>query len=68
MISHGIPRHHGTIGHDGQEGLSIFQTWDWWDVPWDPKAHATMGRPRTSYGKVGQPSPLCETLECKMLL
>ena len=19
-------------------GTSIFQTWDWWDVPWDPKA------------------------------
>ena len=32
---HGIPRYHGTMGQDGQEGPS---TWDWWDVPWDPKA------------------------------
>ena len=37
-ISHGIPRYYGTIGQDGQEGLSIFQTWDCWDIPWDPKA------------------------------
>ena len=33
-----IPRHHGAIGRDGQEELSTFQTWDWWDIPWDPKA------------------------------
>ena len=25
-------------GRDGLEGLSIFQTWDCWDIPWDPKA------------------------------
>ena len=25
-ISYGIPRHHGTIGWDGHEGLSIFHT------------------------------------------
>ena len=37
-ISHVIPRHNGTIGWDGQERLSIFQTWDWWDVPWDSNA------------------------------
>ena len=26
------------MGLDGLEEPSIFQTWDWWDVPWDPKA------------------------------
>ena len=41
--SYEIPRYCERIGWDGQEGSRIFQTWDGWDVSWDP---------RTSYGKV----------------
>ena len=55
---HGIPRYHGTIGRDGQEGPSKYipdlglvgGTRDWWDVPWDPKAPWDNGTSRSPSG------------------
>ena len=35
--SYEIPRYHERMEWDGQEGPRIFQTWDWWDVSWDPR-------------------------------
>ena len=35
---HGIPRYQGTMG---QGDLVCSQTWDWWDILWDPKVQGT---------------------------
>ena len=45
--SYEIPRYRERMGWDGQERPKDIPDLDWWDVSWDP---------RTSYGKVGQPS------------